>query len=217
MPVIPDDLDDWANLIQENMERYGTLEGDDFFQTSLQELDDSILIFVNNQISGLLRDADYLHCDGTFKCVPRKPKSRQLFTIMAVSFNHVSFKMNNFLLELFQIVYGFLILQAFPIVFVIMGKKDQQSYEMMFSFLKEKFGMSSKKFMTDYEKALRNALGNIFPAAIVIGCWFHLAQVIQFFKQFIIFLSLHFFKKWFPFTGCHSKSETIRTSGIVRQ
>lgn len=62
-------------------------------------------------------------------------------------------------------------------VFAVMKKKDQQSYEVLFRYLKENFGMSSDNFTTDYEKALANALAINFPEANLMGCWFHLAQV----------------------------------------
>lgn len=92
VPIVPETFDEWTRLIYENLDRYGKVDGKEFFRTCLGEESNELLVFVNEDLSGLLRDAKYLHCDGTFKCLPRKPKSRQLFTIIAVAFNHVRLK-----------------------------------------------------------------------------------------------------------------------------
>lgn len=90
LPHIPQTLDEWGKLLDEQKEKFGLLEGEEFFKTTIGEENSRMLVFVNPKLSHLLHDANQLHCDGTFKCVPRIPKTRQLFTIMGNAFDHVS-------------------------------------------------------------------------------------------------------------------------------
>ena len=69
-----------------------------------------------------------------------------------------------------------------PINFIIMTNK--KFYEKIFRFLKE--GVFSQDgiercpilAMTDYEKAMRNAFGKVWPVCDLRGCFFHLSKAL---------------------------------------
>lgn len=62
-----------------------------------------------------------------------------------------------------------------------MNKRTQKSYEAVFEFINSKvFDMNgAKMFITDYEKAMRNALKSKFSDSEMSACHFHFAQAIR--------------------------------------
>lgn len=62
-----------------------------------------------------------------------------------------------------------------------MDTKSQKSYEAVLNFIDAKiFDLSgTKKFITDYEVAICNALENKYPRAKLCGCLFHFAQAVR--------------------------------------
>jgi hypothetical protein len=63
--------------------------------------------------------------------------------------------------------------------YVLMTRKTCMAYTLVFRLLK-KFcpGLNPDIIITDYEKAMRNALRRVFPNAALVGCYFHYSQVI---------------------------------------
>lgn len=61
-----------------------------------------------------------------------------------------------------------------------MNRRTQAAYEAVFQFINAKvFDLSgTKKFITDFELALRNALSSKYPSASFTACAFHFAQAI---------------------------------------
>lgn len=39
--------------------------------------------------------------------------------------------------------------------------------------------LDGKSFMTDYERAMRSALGKVYPQATLFTCWFHFTQAVK--------------------------------------
>lgn len=68
-------------------------------------------------------------------------------------------------------------LQAFPLVFAVMTAKNAASYELLFNYLKHKYGFYPKTVMSDFESAIKKAVSKVFPRAKKKGCYFHFAQV----------------------------------------
>lgn len=88
-PKVPENLEEFKTSIREHMRRFGQLdEGEQFFETEM--IHHAIALFVVRRLIQLAENCEEIHLDGTFKIVPRKPKSRQLFVIMVVFQDYVS-------------------------------------------------------------------------------------------------------------------------------
>lgn len=59
-----------------------------------------------------------------------------------------------------------------------MTNKSQAAYTHLFQTIEKSFSLRPIFISTDYEKGLRNALNNQYPAAELVGCWFHYSQAI---------------------------------------
>lgn len=90
-PEIPTTLAEFQECIYTFFDRYGTLNGTDFYKITLGD-EKKTVVFVADQLVKELKNAKDWNMDGTFKCVPRLPKAQQLFTIMASAYDHVRFK-----------------------------------------------------------------------------------------------------------------------------
>ena len=85
-PGIPKTLNDWNDAIRDHMERYGQIKDTNFLENIL---DEKLLLFVVRPLVKLLKDAEEIHCDSTYKVLPRVPKSYQFFTVMSIAYDHV--------------------------------------------------------------------------------------------------------------------------------
>jgi hypothetical protein len=63
-----------------------------------------------------------------------------------------------------------------PFVFVLMYRKDEESYKKVFEFLKINLKFNLKIVIIDFKLALKNSLLHMFGAVNVFGCNFHFAQ-----------------------------------------
>lgn len=52
-------------------------------------------------------------------------------------------------------------------------KKSALSYRSIFNFIENVFQLKPKEIMTDFETGLRKALNEVYPKALLRGCWFH--------------------------------------------
>lgn len=95
--------------------------------------------------------------DGTFKAVPRHMNFRQLYIINVIIRN-----------------------RCYPLAYILMEKKDFNSYKVVLSELKRMIpAINVINCMTDYEAATRKAIKQVFPTSRISGCFFHYVQAIQ--------------------------------------
>ena len=97
-------------------------------------------------------------CDGTFRTAPSTTIGRFYQNLM------LHFKFEGHVLPFFK---------------AIMTGKSGPLYKVVFHKMKEELPESVKieTCMCDFEPALQNGLQEIFPDAIITGCWFHYSQV----------------------------------------
>lgn len=94
--------------------------------------------------------------DGTFRVVPYGDFS-QLLVIHAAFFE-----------------------KTFPFVYVLMTRKTEKAYTHVLRCIEDEIcPLNPSSFMTDYEVAMRNALGSMYPQAKLYGCWFHFCQGVK--------------------------------------
>lgn len=123
---------------------------------------DSMIVFISETGQKFLEEQTNIELmmDGTFKLLPRLIKFAQFFIM--------SFILEN---------------RSYPFAFIFMEKRDAESYDLLFTKMKSLFidDITTKvsKCMADYEKAVRKALKNHFPAARISGCWFHYVKSIN--------------------------------------
>lgn len=61
-----------------------------------------------------------------------------------------------------------------------MSRKSEEAYEHLFRYIDTEIcSLNPTTFMTDYERAMRNALREVFPAAKLFTCWFHFCQAVK--------------------------------------
>lgn len=59
-----------------------------------------------------------------------------------------------------------------------MTRKSQAAYSHLFKTIQKSWNLQPAFITTDFEKGLRNALKQQYPAAELIGCWFHFSQAL---------------------------------------
>lgn len=115
---------------------------------------DRFIIFSTSKNLEVLSNASTIYADGTFKTVP--PLFSQLYTIHGI-------------------VSGGIL----PLVYVLMAKKTQESYNRVLLQLKSmEPSLSPSAIMTDFERASINAFRRVFPNSDQRGCFFHFTQCI---------------------------------------
>ena len=79
--------------------------------------------------------------------------------------------------QLYNIVVKFMG-TSIPVAHIIMTNKSETFYNLVFEKLKNLAGdnWTPDEIMSDFEKAVLNSLGNMFPEANLSGCRFHFAQ-----------------------------------------
>lgn len=96
------------------------------------------------------------HVDATFKVVPNGEYS-QLLVVHLAHEEH-----------------------AFPLVYILMTGKTQESYTRVFQYIEDNVcQLEPTSFMSDYERGMRNAIRMVYPNCTVYGCWFHYCQAIR--------------------------------------
>lgn len=70
--------------------------------------------------------------------------------------------------------------KIYPMIYVLMSRKSQDCYTAVFKYINEKiFFLRCRTFITDFERAMRNALRNTYPESSLTSCWFHFCQAIK--------------------------------------
>lgn len=74
----------------------------------------------------------------------------------------------------------FLFVQVLPLFYVLMSRKTAHLYTKVFKYIEKKlFKMSPSSFMTDFELGMRKAIRDVYPNAILNGCWYHYCAAIR--------------------------------------
>ncbi|RZF36448.1 hypothetical protein LSTR_LSTR009544 [Laodelphax striatellus] len=154
LPAIPHTLQEYSEMLL-NSPMGKTISGTAFFIGSVNDpIGGTTIIFGSDNLIDLLPHVQELHIDGTFKVRPNVPPSRQLLTVMSIHFSH-----------------------AFPVFLILMKKKNVAAYRSLLSFLKNRTPeLSPEVIITDFERALQQALREEFPRTNIVGCWFHSAN-----------------------------------------
>lgn len=79
-----------------------------------------------------------------------------------------------------KILNVFFQIQSFPLVLVLMSNRTTASYEKVFNYINtEILNLDGATIMTDFERAMRNALRKIAPNSVLLACWFHFCQALR--------------------------------------
>ena len=67
---------------------------------------------------------------------------------------------------------------AIPNLFVLSHNRPKELYNVVFKYLKDVIHCNPSIFMSDFEKAARSAIADVFPGILVKGCHFHYVQAL---------------------------------------
>ncbi|CAI6354898.1 unnamed protein product [Macrosiphum euphorbiae] len=103
-----------------------------------------------------LATVEMVGIDGTYKTVPQVPGDLRCFLTFQVLYKSV----------------------AFPMVYVLLGSETEETYSALFTVIRNILPLNYDRirFVTDYERALMNAVQRIFPNSELLCCWFHFSQ-----------------------------------------
>ena len=155
-----------------------------------------VLFYDDNFIRQEMGDVSKLLIDATFASRPQIEGVYQLLTVMGIKFSHV----RNFLFYKLRFVIAFkkgferitiylllvlfplfnsYALQGFPFIWVLMSTKTQAAYTSVLQYVKEHVIPQNNIIlaMTDFERALRNAITDVFTTAYCTGCNVHYDRV----------------------------------------
>lgn len=111
-----------------------------------------IILFFSEHLRFYLKHASTILIDGTFWSVPRE--FYQLLTINCLLFG-----------------------KFFPICFILITNKKEETYINAFNKLLEFEPCKFKNIIIDFELGLKNAVEKTFPLSSVFGCSFHFGQM----------------------------------------
>ncbi|KAF0704899.1 MULE domain-containing protein, partial [Aphis craccivora] len=158
MPVLPSSLNELANFLDFNVQRYTCCQ-QPFYQDKVTDTHGkSSIIFACSKLirTIVMLGSNELHADATFKVVPSTPPSRQLFIMHLIYQNH-----------------------SIPIVYALMESKTEEAYTLLLKKCKELFPfLMPLNIMTDFESGLLNAFKFVYPDADQHSCWFHYVQAL---------------------------------------
>ncbi|KAF5273763.1 hypothetical protein FQR65_LT17077 [Abscondita terminalis] len=129
-----------------------------FYGGLLGEEAQKVLYFVSPTVQHYARTQEnplQLHMDATFSVVPRTGGAMQLFIVHLLYSNFV-----------------------FPLAYCMMERRNMESYRTVLQLIKNQVlgNRAVASVMTDYERALRQAIAIEFPNSVLRGCWFHYWQ-----------------------------------------
>lgn len=115
-----------------------------------------IIVFVSPKGRTDLKNVNDYMCDGTFDCCPGP--FEQIFTIQGDISNADNPEETNIV----------------PIFYALLVNKTKSTYITMFQKIKETLpGFDPKKFVLDFEAATMSAIEQVFPEAVIHGCFVH--------------------------------------------
>lgn len=138
----------------------GGVEASLFYRKTYSEAQFAYCIFASQYIADRVAELEparrHFFMDATFRVVPYGDFS-QLLVI------HASF---------FE--------KTIPFIYVLMTRKTEATYTHLFKCIEaEILALNAFSFMTDYEVAMRNALGIVYFDAKLFSCWFHFCQSVK--------------------------------------
>lgn len=162
MPKLPKSVEEFEELIENYKEQYFYDERDLPFYRKVwkAKAGEANVVFVSESVLNNLKKTKVnirMLMDGTFKVLPSHIKFRQLYII-------------NIIIDE----------RCYPLAYILMEKKTQSSYRLIFQKLKLLMGPCEiTNVMSDYEAATRKALKIEFPRARISGCYFHYVKAIN--------------------------------------
>lgn len=112
----------------------------------------------------------------TIKLIQQNTQPRNLTILMDGTFKVVPISNFNQLL----IIYAQYNTKIYPIVYALMSRKTQACYLKLFKYLEENVcSLKCSTFITDYERAMKNALKELHPESTLTSCWFHFCQAVR--------------------------------------
>ncbi|XP_025406598.1 uncharacterized protein LOC112680650 [Sipha flava] len=129
-----------------------------FFQQELIVNDISVAVVFAN-IDAIYRyreeltSVELVGVDATYKTVPQVPGNLRSFLTFQVLYKDV----------------------AFPMVYALLRSETQETYSSLLTVIRNILPLRYNRisFVTDYERALMNAIREIFPNSQLVCCWFH--------------------------------------------
>lgn len=110
--------------------------------------------FINRRMSDILKnnEINQYFGDATYRAVPPTMRRYRLY-----------------------IISGFNLLEKHTRIgaFILIPNETESTYYNMFYYLKNNFGFNPKIFTLDFNKALTNALKQIYPNIYIIKCYYH--------------------------------------------
>lgn len=162
IPLQPKNTDEFEEIIKEakNHQRFAFDDGGNIFYRGVwRGTSGNNLAFVSERTLQEVskRQEVTLLMDGTFKAVPKNMGFIQLYIINVI-------------------IRG----RCFPLAYILMERKDFNSYMVVFDELKKLLpSMNVVECMSDFEAATRKAILLQFPRARLSGCYFHYVQAIM--------------------------------------
>ncbi|CAH1715825.1 unnamed protein product [Aphis gossypii] len=164
-PQLPQDMHDLAEMLRDprnaNYASTFQIPSTAFFNQELIVNGVTVgIIFANTSAIEKYREqlatVEIVGIDGTYKTLPQVPMDLRSFLT-------------------FQILYKSV---AFPMVFVLLGSETEETYCALFAVIRNILPLNYDgiRFVTDYERALMNAVQQIFPNSNLLCCWFHYTQ-----------------------------------------
>ena len=187
-PSIPQDIHELAGILNNpqypNYSRTFQTPPSTFFQEEIFVNGMSVgLVFANRDAIAKyqpeLNTATLVGVDGTFKTVPSYPPDLDCLFTFQVLFKNVVSNCSHCQYSGHIVTFYFLF-QAFPMVYVLLGSKTEETYCAVLTIIRQILPLNYDRirFITDYEKGLMNAVTRIFPTSRLQCCWFHYTQVI---------------------------------------
>lgn len=131
----------------------------DFLLADYTNGDTRIIVFCSEKARKMLSELSDFYADGTFKSCT--PPFVQIYTIhgdTGSTEDHTN---------------------IIPLVYSLMSNRTTESYKILFSVIKAQIPeWNPINFKTDYEKAAMKAVTEIFPAALMKGCYYHFNKAI---------------------------------------
>ena len=156
-PVLPYTPMEASQIVVSDRERFGKHFRSVVDGPNHSDIDPEMsLIFVSDRMGSLMDEGriNFLQLDATFAIVPQI--FYQHLTIMGEMKDHL-----------------------FPLVHILMTKKEQSLYEATFHEIVRLFpNLAPSHFIMDFERALENSVKKVFLNVRISGCRFHLSQAI---------------------------------------
>ncbi|KAJ8685955.1 hypothetical protein QAD02_021748 [Eretmocerus hayati] len=134
------------------------------------------------------KGAKVIQADSTFLASANIHRVTQLLTLMARNYDRIS-RLSSIVFLLMEILvlyqpfsglHYFLIMQAFPCIWVLMTSKTAASYQKVLTKIKEDIWpeLEPKEFIADFEGAFEIAVKKVYSKAEITGCYFHFCQAL---------------------------------------